>query len=262
MKKILAFILVTLLMTSTVFAETIYEEKHTKHLTKGIVLESSDTYTESGWQRIDVVKIDLKDKNLEVEVLSPSGGVSERQTVKQLAENYNPKVAINGDFFNMITGETNMLGMVVSDGELLSTPSKDNFSSFALTEDNIPIFDYFTYKGTVFAENTSLIDFSSCELYQINKIPITTGGITMITDAWGKDVDIPIGNYAMAAEYVDDNKYRMTAFSWGGEPVLIPENGAVFTANYNINGFLNTNIAIGDSIRVETEISPDISEIK
>ena len=262
MKKILAFLLATLLMTSTVFAETIYEEKTTKYLTKGIVLESTDTYTENGWQRVDVVKIDLKDKNLEVEVLSPSGGVSERQTVKQLAENYNTKVVINGDFFNMITGETNMLGMVVSDGELLSTPSKDNFSSFALTEDNLPIFDYFTFKGTLFAENTSLIEFSSCELYQINKVPITTGGITMITDAWGKDVDIPIGNYAMAAECVDDNEYKMTAFSWGGEPVVIPENGAVFTANYNINGFLNTNIAIGDIIRVETEISPDISEIK
>lgn len=262
MKKLFAFLLAILLTSSTVSAEIIYEEKRTKPLTDGVILESTDTYTENGWQKVDVVKIDLNNKNLDIKVLSPKGGISERQTVKQLAEEYKTKAAINGDFFNMITGETNMLGMVVSDGELVSTPSKDNFASFGLTDDNLPVFDYFTFKGTVYAENTSLIDFASCELYQINKVPVTTGGITMLTDAWGKDVDIPIGNYAMTAEFISDNLYKMTAFSWGGEPVLIPENGAVFTANYSINAFLNTYIALGDTIRVETEMSPDISKLK
>ncbi len=262
MKKIITFLLLALLLTTQVNAEKIYENKTQETLTKGVVLESTDTYTDSGWQRIDVVKIDLTDQDIEVKVLSPENGVSERKTVKQLAEQYGTKAAINGDFFNMISGETNTLGMAISDGELLSTPSKDNFSSFALTEENHPIFDYFTFTGTLYAENTSLVEFSSCELYQINKVPITTGGITMLTSAWGKDVDIPIGNYAMAAELVGDGKYKTTAFSWGGEPVAIPEGGAVFTANYNVNGFLNMNFATGDIIRVDVTMSPDIENIK
>lgn len=262
MKKISAFLLAILLMTSTASADIIYEQKSTRNLLEGVILESTDTYTEDGWQRVDVVKVDLTSKNLEVKVLSPKSGVSERQTVKQLAEEYNTVAAINGDFFNMITGETNMLGMVVSDGELISTPSKDNFASFGLDYNNSPVFDYFTFKGTLYAENTSLIDYSCYDLYQINKVPVTTGGITMITDVWGKDVDIPIGNYAMITEPAGKNIYKMTGFSWGGEPITIPENGAVFTANYQINSFLNANFAMGDIIKVETELSPDITEIK
>lgn len=262
MKKTMAFLLTLLLMTTQICAEKIYENKTTEYLTKGVVLESTDTYTNSGWQRVDVVKIDLRDENLEVKVLSPKDGVSGLQTVKQMAENYGTKAAVNGDFFNMGSGETNMLGMVVSSGELISTPSVDNFASFGLTHDNSPIFGYFSFKGTLFAENTSLVELSSCDLYQINKVPITTGGITMLTSDWGKKADIPVGNYAMVTEKISDGKYKMTACSWGGEPVAIPENGAVFTTNYSINGFLSANFAIGDVIRVETEMTPDIEKIK
>lgn len=262
MKKITTLLLTLLLLTTYVHAEIIYENKTSEVITKGVVLESIDTYTDSGWQRVDVVKIDLTDKDLEIKVLSPENGVSARKTVKQLAEAYNTKAAINGDFFNMVTGDTNMLGMVISDGQLISTPSKDNFASFALTDENSPIFDYFTFTGTLFAENTSLVEYSYTDLYQINKVPITTGGITMLTDAWGNDVDIPIGNYAMITESCGEGKYEMSGFSWGGEPVAIPKGGAVFTTNYNINGFLNSNFAIGDTIRVETTLSPDASAIK
>lgn len=262
MKKTFVFLLTFLLITTQICAEKIYENKTTEYLTKGVILESTNTYTASGWQRVDVVKIDLRDKNLEVKVLSPKDGVSSLQTVKQMAENYGTKAAVNGDFFNMGSGETNMLGMVISDGELISTPSVDNFASFGLDFDNSPVFGYFSFKGTLFAENTSLVELSSCDLYQINKVPITTGGITMLTSDWGKKVDIPIGNYAMVTEKTGVGKYQMTAFSWGGEPVAIPENGAVFTTNYSINGFLSANFAIGDVIRVETEMTPDIDKIK
>ncbi len=264
MKKIFAILLTAVLMTSQLAAgaETIYENTRREFVTKGVLYEETDRYTTDGWQRVSVVKIDLTDKDIEVKALSPKKGSAHLATVKQIAEENGTKAAINGDFFNFSSGETNMLGMMVSDGELISTPAKDNLASFALTEDNTAIFDYFTFSGTLYAENTSLVENSSVELYQINKVPLTTGAITMITSAWGDTVNIPIGNYAMICEPFEENKYKMIGFSWGAEPVAIPDGGAVFTANYEINGFLNLNFATGDVIRVETTLTPDVPAIK
>ncbi len=246
----------------TAGAEIIYEKAKREPITQGVFYEETDRFTTEGWQRVSIVEVDLTDDKIEVKALSPQKGSASLATVKQIAEENGTKAAINGDFFNFSAGETNMLGMMVSNGELISTPSKDKLASFALTEDNSVIFDYFSFSGTLYAENTSLVESSHVELYQINKVPLTTGAITMLTSAWGDKVTIPTGNYAMVCEPYAENQYKMIGFSWGSEPVVIPEGGAVFTANYEINGFLNLNFATGDIIRVETTLTPDIPLIK
>lgn len=260
-KKLISALLAGVLITSTAHA-AIYENTTTTTITEGITHQVVDTFTESGWRKADVIRIDLTNEDLQLKVMTSPDGSSRVSTVKTMAEANNTKVAVNADFFNVQSGETNMLGMVYQNGELISTPSKDNFVSFAITEDNHVFFDYFTFTGTLYAENTSLTEEASCELYQINKVPVTTGPITMITSAWGETVTIPDYNYAMICEPYSEDEYKMTNFSWGAEKVAIPDGGAVFIANYSVNAFLNANFAIGDVIRVETSISPDIESIK
>ena len=263
MKKIIAaFLAASFLITLPVSAETIYEDSSLSTVTRGVTLEKVNSFSEYGWIRANILKVDLTDEQLYLKVLTSPDGTSSLTTVKKMAEHYDAKAAVNADFFNMISGETNMLGMVYQNGELVSTPSKDNFVSFTITEDNQILFDYFTFTGTLYAKNTSLTEHSECELYQINKVPLDTGAITMITPAWGESVTIPPHCYAMICEPYDTNQYKMVGLSWGYEAVKIPENGAVFVANYSINGFLNHNFAMGDVIEVETTISPDADKIK
>lgn len=262
MKKIIAALLAASLITLPTQAETIYENVTKTTVTRGVTHQKVATFTDTGWVRANVLRVDMTDESLELKVLTSPSGTSSLSTVKKMAENYNTKAAVNADFFNMQSGETNMLGMVYQNGELISTPSKDNLVSFAITEDNQVIFDYFTFSGTLYAENTSLCEYSSCELYQINKVPYDTGVITMITSAWGEKVTVPAYCYAMICDPYDTDKYQMTGLSWGGEAVNIPKGGAVFIANYSVNGFLNANFALGDVIRVETTISPNVEKIK
>ncbi len=261
MKKLISALLAGVILSTSVQA-AIYENNTTTTITDGVTHQRLDTFTQSGWVRANIVRIDLTNEDLSLKVMTSPNGTSSVSTVKSMAEANNTKAAVNADFFNVQSGETNMLGMVYQDGELVSTPSKDNFVSFVITEENRVFFDYFTFTGTLYAENTSLVEEASCELYQINKVPVTTGGITMITDAWGKTVTVPQYTYAMVCEGAGEDEYKMTAFSWGGEKVEIPEGGAVFTANYSVNAFLNQNFAIGDTIRVETSISPDVEAIR
>ncbi len=265
MKKYIAALLAASLIyvPSLSSAETIYQNVESEILTRGVTYEKINTFSEDGWVRANVVKVDLTDPNPSVRVLVSAEGSGRLSTVMTMAEAAGVKAAVNGDFFNFSSGETNMLGMVYQDGELISTPSSDGLSSFVLTEDNRVIFDYFTFSGKLIAENTSYTEYSSCELYQINKIPLTTGAITMITSAWGKTVTVPEYCYAMVTEPADsENSYRAISCSWGGEAVSIPEGGAVFISKYDINGFLNENFAMGDVIRVEASVSPDVGKIK
>lgn len=262
MKKLLATLMAVSLISVHTSAETIYESVTDTTVTEGVTHSKINTFTDSGWIRANVLRIDMTNENLELKVMTSPDGTSSLDTVKTMATYYNTKAAVNADFFNMLSGETNMLGMVYQDGNLISTPSKDNFVSFAITEDNNLVFDYFTFTGTLYAEDTSLADNASCELYQINKVPVDTGAITMITSHWGEKVTVPAYCYAMICEPHDTDRYKMTGSSWGGEAVAIPENGAVFIANYSVNPFLNLNFAQDDIIRVETKISPDIEKIK
>ena len=261
-KKITAIFILSVLLIMPVCAETIYEDIKETPITRGIMHKSVKTFSENGWVRYNLLTVDLTDDALKLKVMTSSDGISKLSTVKTMAENYNAKVALNADFFNPSTSDTNMLGMLYQDGKMLSTPSLDKFATFFITENNEILFDYFDYSATLYAENTSLCELSSCPLYQINKAPLNTGAITMITSAWGQTVTIPEICYAMICEPNGENLYKMTGFSWGGEAVSIPENGAVFIAHYPVNGFLNTNFAMGDTIRVELEITPDTSKIK
>jgi exopolysaccharide biosynthesis protein len=266
MKKYISIFLAAAMVFSSSLAgaETIYENVTEETVTKGVTYEKISMFSEFGWTRANVIKIDLTDPNPSVRVLVSPEGSSHLSTVMTMAETSGAKAAVNGDFFNFSSGETNMLGMVYQDGTLISTPAKDNQPSFILTEDNKVLFDYFSFSGTLIADNTSLCDYySTTELYQVNKKPLTTGAITMITSAWGNSVSVPSYCYAMVTEPSDEEgKYRMTSYSWGGESVSIPQGGAVFIANYQINGFLNTNFAIGDEIGVEFSITPDVGKIK
>ena len=161
MKKLLATLMAVSLISTQVSAETIYESVTDTTVTEGVTHSKINTFTDSGWIRANVLRIDMTNENLELKVMTSPDGTSSLDTVKTMATYYNTKAAVNADFFNMLSGETNMLGMVYQDGNLISTPSKDNFVSFAITEDNNVVFDYFTFTGTLYAENTSLADNAS-----------------------------------------------------------------------------------------------------
>ncbi len=267
MKKYYPLLLSAVLAMSNVAAsaETICEFNEEEIISRGITYQSREIFDGASWTKADIIKADLNDENVSVRVLTAPGGSSSLATVKEMASQSGAKAAVNGDFFNFVpkgATETNMLGMVYQSGELVSTPAKDGLVSFALTEDNRVVFDYFTFSGKIFADHTSLCDYRvEFDIYQINKTPVTTGHITMITSAWGDFVTVPAECYAMICEK-SENGYTVTGTSPGGEKVSIPDGGAVFIANSSINGFLSDNFAVGDNVTTDISVSPDIGAIK
>ena len=123
----------------------LYSRTNTKKINNAITYEHRQMLTPNGWIRANVAYVDMKDANASVKVLTSDNGASYLSTVKQMAKSAGASLAINGDFFNFASGQTNMLGMTYQDGKLISSPAIDNMASIAITEDNQIIMDYFSF---------------------------------------------------------------------------------------------------------------------
>ena len=159
-KKIFALIACAMMLNgcSSVFAlEKLYEKETSEIISSGVTLKSYDRFTDKGWLAINIVEVDLKDKNTSVRLMNSENGLMTFQTVMQMAKENKAIAAINGDFFNGTATKGNTIGLSISDGEFLTSTYyeneiKDTFATFVLDEKDNAWFDYFHNKITI--ENT------------------------------------------------------------------------------------------------------------
>lgn len=232
-------------------ASYLYTQKTTQKLNNAITYEQKNMLTQNGWIRAYIAYVDVTNPNASVKVLTSSQGSSYLSTVKQMAKDSGADIAINGDFFNFASGQTNMLGMTYQNGELVSSPALDNMVSLVLTENNEIIMDYFSFTSTV----TSPQGYS-CPIYQINKMPVDTGAITMLTHAWASKTP-GTGYKALIVE-----NDTVVAIKEQDQPAVdMPKNGYALVTNPWINAFFD-NFVVGDIVTVETTVSPNVEGIK
>ncbi len=241
---------------SYALAAPLWETDTEAQIAQGVTLRRIDRFYQNTWDRIRVLYVDLTNDNLSLRVLTADGGVSQRETTLSMAERAGAIAAVNGDFFNMTAPPTNMLGMVVQKGELHSSPSADaGLANLAFLENGSVLMDYFSFSGKVTAPAGY-----NCPLFAINKVPVTTGGITMLTPAWGEKTTGILKQIPMTELVVEDG--IVTDIRIGMEPAPIPENGYVLVTNGAINGFLQEAFQVGDAVELETELAPEIDQIR
>lgn len=254
MKKAFTSLVISLLLTLTPLisnAGYIYSLTNTEPVNNAITYEERQILTENGWIRAYIAYVDVTDPNAAIKVMTSSNGCSYLSTVRQMAQENGADLAVNGDFFNFSSGQTNMLGMTYKDGELISTPALDNLVSFVLTDSNQVIMDYFSFTSTAISPQGY-----SHPIYQINKMPVNTGGITMLTSEWAKTT-VGVGYKELLVE----NDIVVGINEASSPATAMPQNGYILVTNPSINGFLD-NFQIGDKVTVQTNINPHISGIK
>lgn len=254
-KKAAGVILAISLLSSsfTANADMIYENISDTIVTGGVTHRKIDQFTEGGWTKANVLVIDLNNPNVKIKTLTAPDGSSHRTTVKKMAENDGALAAVNSDFFNMVSGQTNMLGMVYKDGELVSTPSTDQgLANIAFLENNSVVMDYFSS----YSEAISPQGYY-CQIAQVNKMPITSGAINKYTSEWSQ---YSFGTLDGMQEIVVENDIVVDIRTYQ-DPVEIPQNGYVLYTNPAVNGFFTDNFKVGDSIVTNTIITPDVGKI-
>lgn len=225
------------------FADT-WTKEYTEEIQRGVIYKSIIKYSGSGFSKLHVLECDLKDPGVSVGVMTASNGSSYLENTQKMAENNGALAAVNGDFFNMGSGRTNMLGTVYQDGEMVSTPSKDLWATFAVTDTGKVLMDYFGFTGKIISPQGYEI-----ELYQINKAPSTGGAVNMFTSKWGSTVYC---NDNMQAMLIKDGIVTGKVIQKGD--IAFGDNDTMLLTNYTVNGYFD-NFNVGDEVKIEYSLT-------
>ncbi|PZE19369.1 stalk domain-containing protein [Paenibacillus xerothermodurans] len=208
----------------------------------------------------NVIEVDLTNPYVKLDVMTGTNNqFTKKQTVLGMATETKAVAGVNGDFYNT-QAEGVPVGPQISNGKLMATPPYlPGFYSFALTKDNVPVVDLFTFNGTVTAN-----DGASFQLGGINKTYywFEPGGehshvdaMFMYTDAWGQadrsndGVTVPtevLVQNGVIKQIADNQVINMVA----------PEDGYILRASGKAADFVRQHMKVGDPLTVNYQVLP------
>ena len=264
-KKIFALIVCAMMLNgcSSVFAlEKLYEKETSEIISSGVTLKSYDRFTDKGWLAINIVEVDLKDKNTSVGLMNSENGLMTFQTVMQMAKENKAIAAINGDFFNGTATKGNTIGLSISDGEFLTSTYyeneiKDTFATFVLDEKDNAWFDYFHNKITI--ENTKNDEMFAIGEY--NKVSSNYIYPVIYTKEWGEFSIGNVDNGIPLTEMVVKNG-KVTEIRENGEPVKIPSNGYVVSTIGETAEKMKEVFSKNNKVKLNIDLELDIDKVE
>ncbi|ABN53384.1 MAG TPA: phosphodiester glycosidase family protein [Hungateiclostridium thermocellum] len=257
--------LVFILSFGNVSAGTIYESKTKETVTSGVTLETITRFTDDGWQKINVLRVDLENPNVKVDTLIDSESIKKLTNVKNLAQSAGAVAAVNAGFFNWLKGESGKGypdGPVIKSGEFLSVDSEYNrynnsMATIAIDKDNNVYFDFWKTDITLHAP-----DGSTTRVFQYNKpSPFQYTDITIWTSAWDKYSLGVSQQYPDLVEVVVDNG-TVVEIRQGLPAVEIPQNGYVIISRGANAQFLLQHFKVGDPVEISFSTVLDWQKIE
>lgn len=160
----------------------LYEDRQSHTIGSGVTHERILRFGENGWLHLNVVTVDLEDNRNEIDLLHSSQGVSHKETLGQmLSQKEHPIAAINTDFF-YVTNPDSPLGIMVRDGEIISSPvTVKPFSALAITKDHQALIDAWQNHMYVSTENGTIFSIKA-----YNKITWNYHQTTILDRNWGE----------------------------------------------------------------------------
>lgn len=256
-RKILSLILSFLVVFSVitpVSAEIFYEEKTEKNLTDGVIYKHLNLYTSTGWQNVDILEADLNNPYISASVMTSEKGLGYAENVLNLAKSKNSIGAVNGDFFSRSSWEkASSMGLVVKDGEVVSTSSKDvNGATIGFENSGAVLLDYITTDVILTLANGESVTIKDINKYDSLAEPV------IYTKEFAQSTD---GSFNNILEVVVTDGV-VTDIRREQEGIEIPENGYVIRHLPEFDPFLSENIAVGDKVTLSVNTSLDVSNLE
>ncbi|ADL08610.1 phosphodiester glycosidase family protein [Thermosediminibacter oceani] len=259
-KRILPAFLAFFLLFSSAFQGLaqevlLHEEVDGFPVTRGVTYEGRTVFTSLGWQKIHILKVDLTSENVDIDAIMNTKGLSERQILSRMVAENGAVAGVNGDFFIM-ANPSSPIGVQVTDGELISSPSnRKDMAAFALTFEKIPQLLRLEFTGKVEAP-----DGTSFEIGGVNKVGTGQGRIMVYTPDFGKTTPaLPAGTPDMTFAVIENGE---VVNIFDGRSAEIPHDSLILAAIGAGSEFLKNKFAIGDVVKIDLKITPDISNLK
>ncbi len=259
-KKLTAFVasiymILVLIAPKAFAASVVYSYIDTEDLSRGVTRSSYKLFmSDRTWNNAEVVKADLKEPHLALEVLSDPRGVSYLNTVEAIAKEYDTVAAVNSDFFSwgQTTGRGSPVGPVYSKGSLMSSPSNGNeMYTLAQSWDNDIFINMFQYTMTLVAPNGNRHVIKGLNKYD------DLSGIMMYNKYWDS---VSLDSTGTLHEMVvKDGIVKEIRFN--SEPVSLDSDTYVLATLSDWNTFLIDNFHAGDKVTIEISSNINTSDI-
>lgn len=249
---------------------TLYEDQKGQYIGKGIYYEEKSRLTDQGWLNMNVLRVDMKEKTVDLELLG-SRFAGDKEPVSELVNEQNkpggkdPKTGtvvagINGDFFATNKFLTVALGPTIIDGQLKNAYDQDHRvekkDQYIFVQDQdgkirfeMPVIQFGFMNSTgQWMEITSMNKMSS--IYT----PTYFDRNAIYTSSRMDEL-----NKALMKIVVEND--TITQIEKKGGLVVVPENGYIITMDVsqmkNINKF-----KVGDKVQFIKDMSIDVENIK
>lgn len=268
MKKLASIFFTVFLIISTYVGaayayDVLYEKSSESVIAKGVTYQHVNQLTTKGWLKINIVKADLSDPDVDIDALFSPNGIGTTATVPDMSQKENIVASINSDYFSVLTNPKRIawpVGTVVKDGNLVSAHGypEDQFGTFGLSKDKIPFFYFWNTTASIISASGE-----SCPIYLINKYysDWSTGSIILFDKNWGaKSIGNEGQNKDITEIVVENSVVKEVRKDMPG--VEIPQNGYVLSAIRSQNGFLDNYFSVGETVQLSISSSPDYTLIK
>ncbi|MFZ5968946.1 MAG: phosphodiester glycosidase family protein [Bacillota bacterium] len=225
---------------------TIYEEKNEEFIGKGVKHEHLLRFTDSGWLNIHVLRANISDQDVSLDLLLNQNGIGTREKLSQIVNQSEHVVgAINGDFFN--TQGAAALGPMVKDGELITTPFyiPEQMATFNVTKDEQPFITNWTLPQ-ITVTNTSTQ--STLSIGAVNKETEQPEIAVIYTAKWGYATPPLSSKLTSAVEMAVSNGIVQGIYPAGSTGNPIPGDGYVVFATGAYAAQIQEFFSVGDSV--------------
>jgi len=212
----------------------------TSPLPNSVAYERQRVRTGAGLTTAHVLLVNPEDQTLEIRPALAADMVSGFETTSVIATRYEALAGVNGGYFGTSSGMP--LGMVVIDGQLMTTPT-DRRSVFVITREGKPEIVPFEFTGRVVTVGRTSLWVSG-----VNHPP-HAGGLAVFTRFYGP-LTPPV---QMAAVVRNDVVEHLTSGR-----ILIPQDGYVLGVNAGDAELITKFIRVGDRLWLRLDLSPDI----
>jgi len=208
----------------------------------------------------NVVEIDLTNPNVKLDVMTGTNNLlTKAQSVLGMATETKAVAGVNGDFYNT-KAEGVPIGPQISNGQVIATPPYlPGFYSFALTKDNVPIVDLFTFQGSVTAKGGAKFPLGGVnKTYywsEPDEIHSHIDAMFMYTNAWGQ-VDRSNDGTTVPTEVLVQKGVITKIADNTILDMIAPPDGYILRASGKAADFVREHMKIGDPLVADYQILP------
>ena len=256
-KKFFTSIILALIVALSFNGTSFAKVNSSEEIAPGVIREEHIVNYNKKNTYINLLKVDLNNPYVGIEVVAGNGKYTQRATVSQMAKRTDATALVNGDFFNTLL-QGSPEGPSIVGGKLQTSPVYYNgLYSLGITKDNVASIEQISFTGNVKAKNGKTFKLDSLNKsyywYEDTNEYSHQDKLNLYNDFWASksrgektNSEILVNANGVVEQISEGKNFNFP----------VPDGKLILQADGKAYDFIKQNVKIGDQIAINYSISP------